>query len=162
MHPKFCIVSDFPSELHSTIGANNESLAHNEHGPSHLWRDGFAVWSLDGVQVPRKVVLHPEQQTLEEIEGEENTEVRRIRIERYGWERYLEESEAEIQDTRHNDRDAQEERLYRLSDESSRFVCVDPSTGRRYALGVPRGIRTCEEAQRWMSHGLDRFAIHRS
>jgi hypothetical protein len=49
-----------------------------------------------------------------------------------------------------------------MSNGQQRFVCVDPSTGRRYALGVPREITNCEEAQRWMSHDLDRFAIHRS
>jgi hypothetical protein len=117
---------------------------------------------IHGVIVNRQIVMAPETQTLEQIAKESNEEVRRIRIDRFGWERYLHATKAQLLEQRRNDRDAQVERLYRLGDGSQRFVCVDPSTGRRYALGVPREVTTCDQAQNWMSHGLDRFAIHRS
>jgi hypothetical protein len=141
---------------------NGVLVAHNETGPSHLWADGFAIWAIHGVLVDSQIVLAPETQTLEQIERETNEEVRRVRIERYGWLRYLKESQAQVVDQRVNERDLQEEMLCRLQDGRQRFVCRDPSTERQYALGVPREITTCEQAQAWLSHGLDRFAIHRS
>jgi hypothetical protein len=85
-----------------------------------------------------------------------------VLIERFGWEHWLQEEKAKIQHTRFNERDGQWERLYRLDDGQQRVVLTDPSTGRRYALGCPAEIATCEEAQNFFSHGLDKLAIHRS
>jgi hypothetical protein len=106
--------------------------------------------------------MHPDNQSIKEIESESNAEIKRIRIDRFGWEKYLHGVGAKIIEGRRNDRDAQVERLFQLNDGTQRFVCIDPSTGRRYALGVPREIKTCEQAQNFLSSGLDRFAIHRS
>lgn len=158
LHEEFCIVSDFPK----TLKIDTDNRAHCDDGPSHEWRDGWRLWYIHGVTVDEQIVMRPETQTIDQIEKEENTEVRRVRIERYGWERYLTESKAEVLDTRRNDRDAQTEKLYRLKTGGTRFVCTDPSTGRRYSLGVPVDVTTCEQAQHWMSHGLDTYATHRS
>ncbi|MCE5269152.1 MAG: hypothetical protein LLG00_14850, partial [Planctomycetaceae bacterium] len=142
-------------------GEGSRRRLHNETGPACANEiENLYFWH--GVLVPAYAIVSPEFITLTEIEREQNEEVRRILIERFGWERYLVASKAQIVDQRINDRDSQTERLYRMGGGTQRFVCVDPSTGRRYALGVPREITTCESAQRWMSHGLDQFAIHRS
>jgi hypothetical protein len=119
------------------------------------------LYFLHGVLVPSYAVMRPEWITLAEIEAEGNQEVKRTLIEQRGWEWYLNESRAKLVDSHRNDRDGQIEKLF-TTKLGQRFVCVDPSTGRRYALGVPQEITTCEQAQLWMSHGLDRFAIHRS
>ena len=158
VHADFCMVSDRPEVL--KIDANN--LAHCETGPFCRWRDGSELYAIHGVYIPRSVVMHPDLQTIDQIKLEKNEEVRRIRIERFGWERFLKESGSKLVESRKNDRDAQQECLYLLDDGTKRFVCVDPSTGRRYALGVPSEIETCEQAQLWMSHGLDLYATHRS
>lgn len=158
LHEEFCIVADFPDR----ICLNEDNVPHSEDGPSHRWRDGWSLWHVGGVRVDEQIVMQPETQTLQQIEGENNQEVKRIRIERYGWTRYLDESGAEIVHQERNDRDAQFEKLYRLADGQQRFVCIDPSTARKYALGVPREVQTCEQARLWMSNGLDKFAVHRS
>jgi hypothetical protein len=85
-----------------------------------------------------------------------------VRIERFGWERYLRDSKSAIVENRFNERDQQWESLYSVPDGSKRIVVGDPSTGRRYALGVPNEITTCQEAQNYLSHGLDALAVHRS
>jgi len=151
----------FVAERHSICQLENGRI-HSDTGPAIAYPDGFEIYAIHGVLVPGEVVLQPESQTIQQIEGESNEEVRRIRIERFGWEKYLVASHALIVNQRINDRDSQTERLYRMANGSQRFVCIDPSTGRRYALGVPKEITTCEQAQNWMSHGLDPFAIHRS
>ena len=49
MHEKFCIVSDFPEILTN----DNQNRPHNDHGPSHRWRDGFEIYHLDGVRLTK-------------------------------------------------------------------------------------------------------------
>jgi hypothetical protein len=158
MHREFVLLCERAVERH----ADDENLPHCETGPAVSWQCGTKAWYIHGVIVDEQVVMRPETQTVKQITDEQNEEVRRVRIERFGWERFLRESKAKQCDSRRNDRDAQAETLYQLKGGTRRFVCVDPSTGRRYALGVPRRVQTCEQAQEWMSHGLDRFAIHRS
>ncbi len=85
MHKEFCMVSDFPAQLHKDA----ENRPHNDNGPSHEWRDGWKLYHIHGVRVPEIVVEHPEQITVEMIDTEKNAEVRRIMIERYGQSRYL-------------------------------------------------------------------------
>src|SRR3990167_4234518 len=53
MHEEFCIVSDFPEVLK----VDDQNRAHNEHGPSHRWRDGFEIYHLHGVRFPKELCL---------------------------------------------------------------------------------------------------------
>jgi len=150
------------SERHNILNRDDRGRLHCTDGPALAYPDGWSIWAVNGVRVPEHVITSPKSQTLKDITGEENEEVRRVRIERFGWIRFLKESGAKAIHKRRNDRDAQKEELYQLSDGTQRFVCVDPSTGRKYALGVPRDVKTCEQAQNWMSMGLDLYATHRS
>ena len=147
---------------HSELHRDSDGRLHSESGMAVRYRDGFGVWAIHGVRVDEQVIMRPESQTIEQIHKESNEEVRRVRIERFGWERYLHESGARRINDRFNERDHQPESLYRLFDGTNRLAVSDPSTGRRYCLGVPAEIETCEQAQAWMSHGLDARAIHRS
>lgn len=153
-----CWISERPQALHR----DDEGRMHNEAGPAMEYPDGWKLWYIGGVDVTGQIVMRPDTQTVEDILNESNEEVRRIRTERFGWLRFLQESGAVETDRRRNDRDSQEEILYRLSDGTQRFCCTDPSTGRKYSLGVPSEIQNCASAQMWMSHGLDGIATHRS
>jgi uncharacterized protein DUF6745 len=157
-HQKLCWVS----ERHNILNRNDRRRLHCTNGPALAYPDGWSIWAIDGVRVDEQIIMRPETQTVKQIKEEKNEEIRRIRIERFGWPKFLEEAKAKRRDSRKNDRDAQIEELYRLDDGTQRFLCIDPSTGRKYALGVPADIETCEQAQNWMSHGLDVYAIHRS
>jgi hypothetical protein len=149
-----------PKEIH---WRSDESTGlHCDTGPAVFYSDFFKLWFIEGICVDEQIVMAPETQTIEQIEKEENEEIRRIRIKRFGWERFLKDSNAVIVESRRNDRDAQEEKLYKLGNGMKRISLIDPSTGRKYFLGVPRETETCQQAQNWMSHGLDKFAIHRS
>lgn len=157
-YEKICWVS----ERHNILNRNGRGQLHCENGPALAYPDGWSIWAVDGVRVDEQIITSPETQTVKQIKTESNEEVRRIRIERFGWERYLKESGAKRLERRRNDRDAQIEELFRLDDGTQRFVCVDPSTGRRYALGVPSNVKTCQEAQNWINHGGDVYITHRS
>lgn len=105
-----------------------------------------------GVLVPPKVVLYPEQLTVDEILDEANAEVRRVMIQVYGSERFYKEATTVIDE----DTDAGGARkLLRVptttdTDAFALHVSVNcPSTGRNYLLRVPPHVRTCREGIAW-------------
>ena len=132
---QFCIVSERPSEVHTADGRH----LHNDAGPAVRFRDGWCVWAIDGVVVDEQVVLHPETQSLRKIRGEPNTEVKRIRIERYGWDRYLAAVSAVLVDRRRNDIEATHETLLHTPDNERVLVLRLPVDG--------AGLRLASSAQ---------------
>lgn len=91
LHAKFAMISDRPERL--TVDAQNRP--HCDDGPFCRWRDGTAIYSVHGVRVPRSVVERPETITVERIDAEQNDEVRRVMVDRYGAERFLKDSRAD-------------------------------------------------------------------
>lgn len=160
----FCLAADQAVAFwitHPTYRRDPEGRLHCDDGPA-IESDVGDWYLVHGVMVPKQVVLSPETITARHIDAEKNSEVQRVMIERWpgGWDRYLRTC-GTLLERRRNERDMQWEELYDFRGRHLLSVC-DPSTGRRYALGVPWRIKTCEEAQRWLSHGLDQRAVHRS
>ena len=139
------VVSDNPMEIHWL-----EDRLHNESGPAVEWGDGWSLWSIDGISVDKQIVMQPETQSVEQIDSEHNADIRSIRIERFGWARYLKESGAEVVDERKNDIDGTTEALYQTARGERRLVAVCP-TARVFAMGVPSQVKTCEAAQNWLA-----------
>jgi hypothetical protein len=109
-----------------------------------------------GVPVNERVAFRPETITVAEVLGERNAELRRVLLERFGFERFMAEAGATEID---RDRDAGgERRLLRVAmDDDEDLVCVSvvcPSTGRRYLLRVPPTMKTCRQAVAWTA-GFD-------
>lgn len=109
-----------------------------------------------GVVIPPRIAFRPETIDVGDILSEPNAEVRRVMLERVGFEWFFARAEAVTLDT---DRDAGGERkLLRLAlpgDEP--LVCVSlacPSTGRRYMLRVPPKTKSCRHAAAWLA-GFD-------
>ena len=95
VHEEFCIVSDRPEMLK----VDDENRPHCADGPSHRWRDGWSLYHWHGTRIPpghEYLILAPEQITVAAIEAEQNTELRRVMIERYGAVRYFVDSGATI------------------------------------------------------------------
>ena len=91
MHPQFCMISDFPITLQ--VDAHNRP--HAENGPFCRWRDGSCIYAWHGVYVPAWIVERPQDITIVAIESEQNAEVKRVMIERYGHERYIRDAKLE-------------------------------------------------------------------
>ena len=70
------------------ISGGRDGRLHCETGPAAVWPNGDRYWFWHGVRVPQAVVEQPEQITPRTILGERNSEVRRVMIERFGWERF--------------------------------------------------------------------------
>jgi hypothetical protein len=97
MHEKFCIISDRPAEIHIQT-VNGRGRLHRADGPAKSYRDGWSIYAINGVRVPAQVVMAPETLAVEQIQSEQNAEVRRVMISRFGQARYLRESNAVVID----------------------------------------------------------------
>jgi hypothetical protein len=109
------------------------------------------IWR--GVEVNARVAFHPEQITVQEVFAQRNSEVRRVMLERIGWERFLREAKPRL---RHNDKDpGGERRLFHVSLPDREDLLVlnmsCPSTGRNYFIRVPPRVNTCHEAAAWIA-----------
>jgi hypothetical protein len=144
-HENVCAISDRPE----SITRNANGRLHNEAGPSMRYRDGWSLWTIDGIAVDEQIVMMPDTQTIKQINSENNADVKSIRITRFGWPRYLKETKSKVIHERHNDVEGTYEALFSSPDGSRRLVATCP-TGRVFAMGVPNEIETCEQAQNWL------------
>ena len=131
---------------------NDAGRLHCENGPALAYPDGFSIWSINGVRVDEQIVMRPETQSLEQLRSEQNAEIKRVRIERFGWLKYLKKNKATVLDFRRNEIEQTDESLMRC-DDSTVFIGACPSTGRIYPLEVPPDTRTCDQAQRYLCSG---------
>jgi hypothetical protein len=109
-----------------------------------------------GVTIDQRIAFQPETITPKEIFDTQNLELRRVLLERMGYEAFLHKMQAEALD---RDTDPGGERgLLRVplpNDEP--LVCLAvfcPSTQRQYVLRVPPNMRTCRQAAAWLA-GFD-------
>jgi hypothetical protein len=91
-HREFVMVCDRPL----AIERDADGRLHNSTGASVLFRDGRGVHAWHGVLVDSQIIEHPELITIEQIEACTNAEIRRVLIERYGADRYLMHSGAQV------------------------------------------------------------------
>ena len=144
---KLWIIIDRPTIL--AFDDNHE--LHGENHPSIEFKDGTRVYSWHGVKVSEQIIMAPETITLQQIEKEENAEIKRIMIERFGVGRYLAELKAECVDMDtvpviQGQSDITMRALL-IDSEGRKFLCgTDGSTKRVYYMQVPKECKTCVEA----------------
>jgi hypothetical protein len=139
---------NLPSGLHVThwielAGSGIISLG-TGHGFVLRWR---------GVQVNDRIAFESQSMTGQDILNVENIELRRVLIERLGYETFLEQVGGLI---RSSDRDTGGERqlvCIPFEDDEALMVLkvICPSTGHIHVLRVPPYIRTCREAAAWVA-----------
>jgi len=76
-----CILTPNPTHL----SLDDQGRLHDETRKAIEYPDGWGLYYIHGVAVNEKIVEHPDTITVEDIETETNAEVRRIMIDRYGW-----------------------------------------------------------------------------
>jgi len=145
------VLCERPDQVH----LDEQGRLHAGRGPALTYPDGWSLWAWHGVRVPRIAIESPESLTAPEVLAEPDVEVRRVMIERMGYERLVRDGGAR--------RLAEDETgvLWRLDlADDEPLVCVevaDPSTGgafRRYLLRVPPDARSAREAVAW-TFGID-------
>lgn len=147
-----CLVADRPVAVHVDAARR----LHHEHGPALRFGDGTGLWAWHGVRVSQSVIEQPETLTVDAIHAESNTERRRVMIERWGWERYLDATHATLRDVDTEPAGAAGLRgLYWCQDASGLMqvlICCCASTGKAFALEVPLDIETCVQAAAWLAN----------
>lgn len=149
MHPKFCLVSDFPQILR----VNSRNQPHAEFGPSHRWRDGFSIWHLNGVRVEQWMAeSHPDDLDARRVLQIENVDQRREVIRRMGSERLVAQLEAKVLDVETREVGGRYELLAidMNHGEPWRFLkMVNQSIGAVHVEAVPRQCETVRHAINW-------------
>ena len=142
--PEVCFVSECPSlfKLDST------DCLHCEDGLAIGYPDGWGVYAWHGVRVPEYVIMRPHEITPDKIMTEENAEISRVMIERYGQDNFIRDGGfSKVQSDNYGD-------FYRVEFENGDEPIVaihvqDASTDRDYFLYVPPHIRTAHEGVAW-------------
>lgn len=143
-YPKMVILQHRHCELHRDAGGR----LHRDGGPAILYRDGFAVWALNGVRVPqwlaesRDTELDPRQ-----VLTIGNAEVRREFVRKVGIDRLCYSLNAKC-----IDKQGTYELLVLQLDDSRNQVylkMLNPSIGTWHVEGVHPSCRTIAEALHW-------------
>ncbi|MBO3680895.1 DUF6745 domain-containing protein [Streptomyces sp. NEAU-YJ-81] len=152
-YEKAVIVAERPVELHRDEAGRLD----RGDGPALAFPDGFALYAWRGMPVPAAFLRQLGELTPDRIREEENAELRRVMLEHYGYDRYLEESGAEPV---HRDETGVLWRIALDGDEPVVMVEVVNSTPepdgthRTYWLRVPPRVRTAREGVAW-TFGVD-------
>ncbi|MGW4731923.1 DUF6745 domain-containing protein [Streptomyces shenzhenensis] len=152
-YEKTGIVSERPVELHRDEAGRLD----RGDGPALAFPDGFALHAWRGMPVPAEFLGGLTGLTPQRIRDEENAELRRVMLEHYGYDRYLEESGAE---PLQRDEAGVLWRIELEGDEPLVMVEVVNSTPepdgthRTYWLRVPPRTRTAREGVAW-TFGLE-------
>ena len=83
------------SERPVALSTDPRGRLHSEAAPAIAWRDGTSIWAWHGVAVPNWVVTDPDWISADAIQREANVEVRRVMVERMGWERLVNDGGAQ-------------------------------------------------------------------
>lgn len=140
------------TEKHSSIHLDEWRRLHCENDMAIQYPDGWGVYAWKGLRVPKKVIVAPETLTIREIDLETNAEIRRVLLERFGWGRYLTESNSKPV---HKDKFGILYRRELPDDEPLVMVKVKNKTAepdgsfREYFLRVPPEMETAHQAVAW-------------
>jgi hypothetical protein len=133
---------------------DNQNRPHCGDGPSHKWRDGWALYHWHGVVIPKEWVTGNPPSPADALNWE-NIEQRRAACEIVGWSNILKQLKAKVID---EDSDAEIGTLLEVNIPDSgkeRFLKVRCGTGREnIVLPVPKNMKTALAANAW-TYGID-------
>lgn len=131
------------SEPHNSIHRDDNGLLHCEDAMAISWVDGNGLYAIHGVTVDEQTVLHPETFTMDDFQKQTNIEHRRIMVERYGVDKYLQACDAKPIDM---DSRFESSRCLIVDNMGQHWlVGTDGTTNRTYHMAVDP-CKTCVEA----------------
>lgn len=136
------------SERPELISWNEKKVLHSTKGPSVRFRDGWEIYSLNGIRVTKKIVMTPEKLTKEDILGEKNVDVRREMIRQVGIERFCYLTNPKVLD-RQGDYELLSIDLSESLKDCRYLKMKNPSIGVIHIEGVERECSNVQEAINW-------------
>ena len=145
---EFVVISEKPTQINM-----KNMLLHNETGASIEYADGFSVYSLNGVRVPKEIVMtSAEKLDPKLILKEQNAEVRREIVRKIGVERVCKSLNAKVIDRQDN----YELLNLDLGDRFRPYLKMkNPSIGVYHIEGVHPDCDTVEKALNWRNGTSD-------
>lgn len=151
------------SEKPTIISRNDQYQLHNENGPALAYADDVSLWFINGVELDKQIVMDPTSQDLNQIISDPNQERKRIRINRYGVDKFLSAINAKVVHSSVNDIEGTKEHLIEVPKLGMKYLlCVCPSTAKEFFLEAPEQTTTTKEVQQWLSCGLSNRIISAS
>ncbi|WP_293365592.1 leucine-rich repeat domain-containing protein [Microcoleus sp. CAWBG27] len=147
---KICLICDRP--LH--IRFDRENRLHAEGESAIAFADGYSLYFHHGVKLPEQYgKVHPDLWQAEWLLSEENAELRRLLIQRIGYDRICQQLQAVELDswqeyTLLKIDNADVEPIYLL-----KMTC--PSTGHIHALRVPPALESAKDAISWVNWDIE-------
>jgi hypothetical protein len=144
----FAIITDRPLYMHR----DDQNRMHCEDGPAIEYADGWKMWVWHNTIVTQQIIEQPHTLTPEQIIGESNAEIKRIMLERYGFEEFIRNSNAQKV---HTDSFGTlwKKDLGEGEEGDDRYLAmvevVCPSTDRKYMLRVPPSMERARQAVAW-------------
>ncbi len=142
-----CFISERPVEIHK-----KGIQLHNEIGPSVLFEDGYCLWNLNGVEVPRWLIeTNKEDIDVNLILQEKNVEVRREILRKIGINSVVEKLNCEVID---KDKEIYELLKVPLGENifGNYLKMKNPSISTYHLEGVPNECNTIEKALAWRNY----------
>lgn len=144
-----CVVALNPIEMHF-----KDNRLHNENGESVLFKDGYALYNLNGVSVTKEIVETPKEKfTKEMVLNEKNADVRREILRKLGNDLMIKLFEPKILDT-WKDYELLEINIENLGRKYLKMI--NPSINTVHIEGVVNTVKTVKDALAWRN-GLDVF-----
>jgi len=155
---QICVISERPSFIQVEPVRNSSTYQlHNSTGPALEYADGFKLYYFHGVKVTQQIIERPLTLTAEQVLNEPNAEVRRVMIEKMGYERFFSITNAEVldEDVEPTGNPRRLLSIHLPSDPDGHIVVTEvqcTTTGKKYYLRVPPNMKTCLQAIAWTAN----------
>lgn len=146
------LISEKPTALH----VNGRGQLHKDEGLAIEYSDGWGVYALNGVRLPKEHVMTPAEQLDPKIVlNETNVEIRRELLRKIGIERFLQVTPHKVL----NKKGDYQLLSVALSDEirDARYLkMLNPSIGTWHVEAVHPDCSTVQQAINWRAGSIDR------
>jgi hypothetical protein len=145
---ELCVIEERPKlKMQDMPDGSGLKWCHSEDSLAIEYPDGWGIAVVNGKRIPvSEWITNPKSITLKDIQSSNDNDLISILIDRYGWSKYLEDTNSTIIDSRINHIDNTIEALYSTEKMGRRLIVTCP-TGRIFALPVTSDVMTCTAAQ---------------
>jgi hypothetical protein len=152
------VICDRPTALNfEQIPNTKRYRLHAPDSPAVFYPDGSETYVWHGVSVRKDIIMNPQSITFKSINEERNAEIRRVMLEKMGFERYLAESKAKMRDR------SDYGTLWEIAPppgENEPLVLLElvnstaepDGSFKKYTFSVPPTMKRAREALAWQYH----------